>query len=327
MSKRALLTGVFAAAAFVLFAGLFLRFMESKANAAVDQNPEKKKPVVFARTIQLTELNEVLNYPARVEPSIRASINADADGVVTKIIAPLGSAVRAGAALLVIKNTDPVYQYAPMRVTTPVAGVVSHVEVTEGSRVSRGDKLALVTDPDQVRVMIELTAEDLRLVRPGMQAELKVPGSSVAPVTLKVRGVSPFVDPSTGTAACELQLAAKGAQLPPPGVIARVSFKANLRQGISITDSALTYRGKDPFVRVVENGKAKLVPVMLGRKQAGYVEILKGLKAGDALVERTSKFVAEGEEVEVEKPKEEPADSKVPAKEKAASNAAATGTT
>jgi len=99
---------------------------------------------------------------------------------------------------------------------------------------------------------------------------------------------------------CELE--ATNAALPLPGSIARVTFKANVRQGISISDTAITYRGKDPFVRVVTNGKAKLVAVVLGRKQAGTVEILKGLKPGDDVVERTSKFVADGESVEVQDP-------------------------
>lgn len=283
---------------------VFVTFFSLSSIAAID-----KKPIVFVRTIELIELSETLTYPARVEPRIKASVVAEADGVVTKIIAPLGSKVATRSKLLVIKNTDPVYQYSPMVVTAPVSGVVSRVDVTEGSRVSRGDKLALVTDPDQVRVVVEITAEDVRSIEPGQEAELKVPGSANEPVRLRVRGVSPFVDPATGTASAELEVAkgAKTSQLPPPGVIARVFFRANVRKGISVPDTALTYRGKDPYVRIVIDKKAKLVPVSIGRKQAGQVEIIKGLKKGDVLVERTSKFIAEGEEVEVQS-KEKPAD-------------------
>lgn len=260
-----------------------------------------KKPLVFVKKAEITELSEILTYPARIEPRIRATVVAEADGVVTKILAPLGSVVKAGQRLVVIKNTDPVYRYAPMSITAPVAGIVSQVEVSEGSRVARGDKVALVTDPTQARVTVEVTADDIKSIRPGLEAEMQLPGIGAEKVKLKVRGMSPFVDPSTGTASCELELAdGKSGKLPPPGVIARVSFKANVRKGISLPDSVITYRGKDPYVRIIDGGKAKLIGVVIGRKQAGEVEILKGLKVGDVVVERTSKFVADGEDVEIQ---------------------------
>lgn len=271
--------------------------MALAAQAAVD-----KKPVVFTSKLADAELSEMLTYPARVEPRIKASVVAEADGVVTKIIAPLGSSVRAKAPLLVIRNTDPIYRYSPMQVSSTVDGVVSRVEVTEGSRVSRGDKLILVTDPEQVRVAVEITAQDVASIKPGMTAELKMPGSDVA-VPLKVKGISPFVDPATGTASCELELSKikdQAHRMPPLGLIGRVFFRVNVRHGISIPDAAITYRGKDPYVRIVANGKAKLVPVVIGRKESGMVEVTKGLQSGDELIERASGFVADGEAVEIQ---------------------------
>ena len=296
----------------------------SMAQAAIE-----KKPVVFIRPVQLQELAETLNYPARVEPRVKASVTAEVDGVVTKITAPLGSVVKARSPLLVIRNTDPVYQYAPMVVVSTVSGVVSRVEVTEGSRVARGDKLVLVTDPDHVRIVVEVTAQDALAIKPGLEAELKpASGEGQKPLKLKVQGISPFVDPATGTASCELDVekmpapqtkkvgekksdktepATEVARLPQLGMIGRVSFRVNVRKGISISDSAITFRGHDPFVRIVVDGKAKLVAVTLGRKESGSVEILKGLKAGDQVVERASGFVSDGEAVDVQVADKDPA--------------------
>lgn len=282
-------------------------FLSVRARAAVEKNP-----VVFTSKVKLTELSETLAYPARVEPRIRASVLAETDGVVSSIIAPLGSHVRAMAPLIVIKNTDPIYNYAPMVLTAAVDGVVSKVEVTEGSRVARGDKLVLITDPEQLRVEVEVTAYDLPSIRTGQTAELKVPGTENE-VSLKVKGVSPFVDPSTGTASVELELSRgqKSAHLPPLGVLGRVYFRANIRKGISVPDAALTYRGKDPYIRIITHTKAAtpnaveeniahLVAVTIGRKESGQVEILKGLKSGDEFIERSSGFVTEGEAVDVQ---------------------------
>lgn len=273
----------------VLSAGPFVAF---SASAAIP-----KKQVVVAKKAEFKELSDTLTYPARVEPQIRAAVTSETDGVVSKIVAPLGSSVKTGTRLLVIRNTDPVYQYSPVKVTSPVSGIVSRVDVTEGSRVARGDKLLLVTDPSQVRVIVEVAAQDVPLVQAGLETELKFT-SGLAPLKLRVRGISPFVDPATGTAVCELEIL-KGGKLPPPGVIGRVDFRVNVRKGFSIPDSAITYRGKDPYVRVVKDGKAKLVAVIIGKRQSGIVEITKGLAPGDIVVERSSGFIADGEEVEV----------------------------
>lgn len=264
------------------------------------------KPIVFAKSIEMIELSETLTYPARIDARVRAEVVAENDGVVSRILAPLGSEVKVNTPILTIRNTDPVYQYSPMRVTSPVSGVVSRVEVTEGSRVAKGDKLVMVTGPDQVRVIVEITAQDVSSIKTGLEAELKIPGRDFEDgLKVRVRGMSPFVDPATGTATCELELAKAKEKtkqrLPPLGVIGRVVFNVNKRSGISIPDSAITYRGKEPYVRLVENGKAKLVAVKLGRKESGQVEILKGLAKGDQLVERSAGFVADGEEVEVKK--------------------------
>ena len=288
------------------------------------QHPERvfaavqRKPLVYTQAVKSKEISDILTYPARVEPRIRASVVAENDGVVSKIYATLGRTVKSGTPILVIRNTDPVYQYAPMIVPAPVAGVVSRVDVTEGSRVARGDKLVMVTDPEQARVVLEVTAEDVSKIKPGMTAELKLPGDAATEKGLQVRvkGISPFVDPSTGTASCELELvhdSKSKKNLPALGVIGRVVFSVNVHKGISIPDSAITYRGKEPFVRVVTAGKAKLVAIETGHKEAGIVEILRGLKTGDQLIERTTGFVADGEAVEAQDVDKDEASKKIDA--------------
>ena len=265
--------------------------------------------IVFAETIRPISLFESLSYPARVVPKLNTTLLAESDGIVSRIYAPLGQRVGRKQKILEITHTDPVYQYAPIVVLAPVAGVVSAVEVTEGSQVTRGQRLGSVTDPAQIRVTVEVPAQDLRLLSRGMAANLKIAGGEAA-IGLRVRGISPFVDPATGTATCELDLAdAKPALLGAglaPGVVGQVSFKAGAHDGILIPDYAVIYRGTDTFVRVIDrvdaaSGKARQVPVKLGRKDRGNVEVVDGIKAGTTVVMRSSKYVAEGELVSVQK--------------------------
>jgi multidrug efflux pump subunit AcrA (membrane-fusion protein) len=296
----------------ILMLGALAAFTATFASAAVEA--PKPPATVFARTVKAEELFDRLTYPARVTPKISTTILSETDGIVSKIFAPLGQAVRKNQRIMTITHTDPVYQYAPTPIFASVSGVVSSVEVTEGTQVAKGEKLALVTDPTQIRITVEVPAMDLPMLRRGMMGEFKLPNLD-QPVSVTIKGISPFVDPATGTATCELEVekpavstkasagaAATKSTAPslPPGLIGQVDLKANDRKGISIPEFAVFYKGTEPFVRVIENGKAKQVSVSLGRRSRGNVEVLKGLSDGAKLVERTSRYIMDGEAVKVD---------------------------
>jgi multidrug efflux pump subunit AcrA (membrane-fusion protein) len=279
------------------------------ARAAV----EKKPAQVFVDQARRQELADAYVYPARAVPLVNSVLAAEVDGVVSRIDAPLGARVRRGQRVLTLRHTDPVYRYAPVAVTAPVGGIVSGVEVSEGTQVTRGQRLASVTDPARLRLVVEVPAPDLAAIHAGLVGEFRVTGGEPRPV--RVRGVSPFVDPASGTASAELELlplpkpvaggpgaAAKVPPLPAPGQIGQASFRANSRQGVQITEDAVFYRGNDTFLRVIDAArKVRFRPVKLGSRSRGQVEVLAGLGDGEDFVVRASRFVPEGETVEIAK--------------------------
>jgi multidrug efflux pump subunit AcrA (membrane-fusion protein) len=261
--------------------------------------------VVFVDHVKPAELFETLSYPARVIPRFNTTLLAETDGIVSRIYAPLGQRVATRQKVLAITHTDPIYQYAPVYTLSPVSGVVSSMEVTEGTQVTKGQRLGSVTDPSKVRVSVEVPAQDLPYLRKGMPGEFRYAGRDDK-VRLRVRGISPFVDPATGTATCELEVVPGQNVALAPGVLGQATFKANAHRGISIPDYAVIYRGTDTFVRVIPEGsskegqKAMQLAVKLGRKERGSVEVLSGLKADARLVLRASRYVADGEVVTVQ---------------------------
>ncbi|MBI3293222.1 MAG: HlyD family efflux transporter periplasmic adaptor subunit [Deltaproteobacteria bacterium] len=258
----------------------------------------KKRPTVIVETVRTTTLSDVLTYPARIVPKINAVVLSESEGVIQRILAPLGTRVEEGQRLLMMKNTDPVYTYAAVPLTAPVTGVVSAVDVTVGSRVARSQRLMQITDPSQIRITVEVAVSDLQTLRSGLLGELTLPGSEVR-YPVQVAGVSPYVDAATGTATAELKQVGAKSQLP-PGVVGKVTLKARARNGIQVPEYAVSYRGREPFVRVVVDNTAKFVPVTLGTTHLGMVEVLKGLDSNTTLVMRSSGYVADGEEIQIE---------------------------
>jgi RND family efflux transporter MFP subunit len=234
-----------------------------------------------------------------VESRVNSLIYAESDGVISKLHIPLGGHVRRGGKLVTIKHTDPVYQYAPMILTSPVEGIVSQVPVTEGSTIKKDDLVVAVTDPNQVRIIIEIAASDLQSFKTGMTGTFQVSGSAEK-IPATVKGLSPFVDPATGTAKCELVVDQKEVIKLPPGSVGEAHFSINERRGFVFPENAIVYRGRDTFVRIVTGNTAKKIPVTLGRRQRGNVEILTGLHEGDQVIERSSEFIADGDKVQID---------------------------
>lgn len=255
--------------------------------------------IVFGKAAQLTEISDELSYPARVTPKVNTTVMAESDGVISQVPTILGQRVKRGDTLLVITHTDPVYKYAPMKVLSPISGVISSIEVTEGAQVNKGQKLSSVTDPKKLRIVVETPAEDLDSLKRGMMGEFKITGRAET-VPVRLQGVSPFVDPSTGTATSEFEIAPKSATLA-PGIVGRITLKVHQRKGIQIPEYAVTYRNQSPFARIFEGGKVRFSALQIGKKQDGLVEVLKGLRENDIVVQRSSRFVAEGETVELDK--------------------------
>ncbi len=253
---------------------------------------------VFTEKVVRQLIYNILTYPARVESRVNAIVRTESDGAVTDILKPLGSRVHRGEVVAVVKHTDPVYQYAPLNVIASVTGVVSVVHITPGSLVNKGDAIVTLTDPNQLRVMIEVPAADINSIHRGLIGDLSV--ASIPNLQAEVQGVSPAVDPMLGTASCEMKVSAKAQKKIMPGMVGSIEFQVNQHNGILLPDYAIVYRGENTFVRLVENGVAKRIPVKIGEKRHGQVEVLNGLKEGDQVIDRASRYVSDGEPVQVE---------------------------
>lgn len=263
------------------------------AQAATD-----KTPIVSTEIAKKAEIFDQLTYPARIDSAVNAKILAESDGTVAKILAPLGAKVSRRAAIVQVQNMEPGYSFAPMNLKSPVNGIVSQIKVSVGSQVTKGQEIATVIDPSSLRIVIEVAAGDVLNVKRGLKGELFLSGQE-KPTKVEVLGVSPLVDPATGTSTAELKVVGNKSTLT-PGTLGQVRFKANTRSGIVMPDGAVVYKGDATNVRLVVGGKAKVAPVKLGLKRQGKFEVLSGLKEGDEFIIRSSEFVADGDVVKVQ---------------------------
>jgi multidrug efflux pump subunit AcrA (membrane-fusion protein) len=261
----------------------------------------EKVKSVFIKKVNKSEVFDLYTFPARIEPEVNSLILSETQGVVTELPVVLGQQVKKGQIVAKVKNTDPVFKFKPVILKSPIDGVVSGVYFSQGSQVTRGEKLLLVTDPKQVKVLIEIPSKDLASMEKGMKGTLSLK-TSKNPVPVEIVGISPYVHPATGTATAQIRSTDNEAVLV-PGTLGKVSFKSNVHEGIMLPQSVLTYVGKFPHIRLVEEKEQKFtikkIKVEIGPKRRGEVEILKGLDDGQMVVERSSGFIKDGDQVEV----------------------------
>jgi multidrug efflux pump subunit AcrA (membrane-fusion protein) len=124
-------------------------------------------------------------------------------------------------------------------------------------------------------------------------------------MTLKLIGISPNVDPATGTASAELAPSGPDMDSLRPGLIGKITLKAGLHQGFLVPEDVVIQTQDKAYLRVVDAGVAKKIPVTLGAYLRGRIEIVQGLSEGMKVVERASGYVGDGDKVKVEESKED----------------------
>lgn len=294
---------------FEFFVFLFCALMFSPAFAANPSGPvNASKPKVIIQNIKsTTDLRRFL-YPARVEPKVNSVVTAETEGHVRKILKTLGSPVRAGEIVLYLENRDPAFTYSAIAVRAPVSGVVSLLAIQLMGHVGKGDKLFAVMNVDSLRVSAEVPAAEVSTLQLGARGEFQMDFNSNLKYPIRLVGLSPIVDPRTGTATAEIEFfkdpkmsSRNKMVIPPAGSVGQVSFETTSGQIIMVPESAIGYVEGKPTVKVLDNeNRSRRQIIELGEQREALFVVKTGLKSGDRMVVRANRNVKDGEEIEIE---------------------------
>jgi multidrug efflux pump subunit AcrA (membrane-fusion protein) len=278
--------------------------------------PAPDKAKVILQEMKQTDDTRRLLVPTKVEARVASLVTAEAEGFVTRIVKSLGSRVKAGDVILYVENKDPAFTYAKVPVRSPVTGVVSQMMPSLMSRVSRGDKLFVVMDPKELKLTAEIPGSELSLISPGTPGVFKQNLDDKEGSPIRVSGISPLVDPRTGTAAAELEFVIPKASpkkagskepasavpaLPSIGMVGHALFEMSRGKVLLIPESALGYADGKPTVKVLD-GKGLVVRknIELGEQKESLLVVKSGLEAGEKLIVRSNRTVKDGEAVDVD---------------------------
>jgi Cu(I)/Ag(I) efflux system membrane fusion protein len=170
----------------------------------------------------------------------------------------------------------------------PASGFVTTKDVLAGARIEPGMTLFTVTDLSRVWVEGEVYEFEAPLVRLGQEARVTLAYDPSRTYSGRIRYIDPYLNTDTRTLRVRFEFDNPGLALK-PGMYADVELDAQAVEGILIPEAAILDAGLRQIV-YVKTGEGRFEPrqVKVGLRGDGQAQILSGVKAGEAVVDRAS---------------------------------------
>jgi membrane fusion protein, copper/silver efflux system len=164
---------------------------------------------------------------------------------------------------------------------SPVSGFVIEKPAVQGRRFEAGEKLFDLVDLSHLWVISDVYVSELPIIRVGQPARITLslfPGKEFA---AKVDYIYPLLANETRTARVRFVIPNSGGQLK-PRMFTDVELKIDLGRRLTIPEDAVIDTGSKKVV-YVDKGEGYFEPreVVLGVQGEGFVEVTKGLQAGE----------------------------------------------
>ena len=210
-------------------------------------------------------------------------------GVVRTLSKRLGDEVKKGELLAVVESNQSLTTY---ELKAPMAGVITERQASLGEYVSEQKPAFVITDLSSLWVDFSVYRRDLAKVKVGETVRID-PEDGAEPIEAKISYLSPIGAADTQSAVARAVIANDGRFR--PGLFAAGSV-ATAEQPVPLAvslDAVQSLEGRD-VVFVREGDRFAARDVTLGRRDGRAVEVVTGLKAGEAYASRNS-FVVKAE--------------------------------
>jgi cobalt-zinc-cadmium efflux system membrane fusion protein len=216
-----------------------------------------------------------------------ANVMARFPGPVRSLRANVGDSVRAGQALASVESNLSLTTYT---VSAPISGMVLARNASVGSVASEGSPLFEIADLSSLWVDLHIFGSDAQHIRPGVPVKVTRMSDGAVVETVLERVLPGTATASQSTVARATIANADGLWRPGSAVKARITVERQPAALVVPISALQNFRDWEVvFIRVGDTYEVR--PVELGKRDAKQVEVLSGLKAGDAVVTEQSYLI------------------------------------
>jgi len=261
------------------------------APAGRDENiviltPENLQNVTLkVQPAKLANLGMTLKAAGRISANAikTAKVTPTLEGRVTKLNFDLNDPVKAGDVVALVESPELLGR--PLELKAPIDGVIIERAATVGEQVEKSVAIYTISDPAQLWAIAEVKERDIAAVQIGQAAAFTTLAFPDEKFHGRVILIGNQVEAGSRTVEVRIAVDNAAGRLK-PGMFADVEIVTTMLDNVlQIPDRALETEGENQIVFVaLAPDKFEKRVVKLGLEQAGQVQILDGVKAGENVV-------------------------------------------
>lgn len=171
-----------------------------------------------------------------------------------------------------------------MQIRAPFEGVVGLRQVSIGAYVNAGQALVELVRLNPLEVEFQVPESQVARLVTGQSVNVQLDAMPGVKFDGAITAIAPSVQINGRSVSVRAKLNNQEGKLV-PGQFAQVLVElSKVASTMMIPEQAIWPNGDQKMVYVVSKGKANLVPVQLGSREPGWVEITSGLKVGDEVI-------------------------------------------
>jgi len=229
-----------------------------------------------ARTLRQT----IIAYGSlTTAPEQLSHVRARYSGLIASVKATVGDVVAAGDLLALVESNESLRTYG---IRAPIAGTVVQRHANAGE-VSGDQVLFSIANFDMLWAELRIYPTQQVRVRPGQSVILEIGGREVRS---QLRNIIPALDKPYRLARTRIDNTGLGLS---PGLLVEGHIETGeIPVPLAVEKTAVQTLGGRPGVFVRDADEYTFTPLVLGRSDGHYVEVLEGLEAGQSYVHRNS---------------------------------------
>ena len=184
-----------------------------------------------------------------------------------------------------------------MKVRAPFDGVIGFRAISLGAFLQPGSKIARLVDIDYIKIEASMPEKTSQNYRVGEEVIFRVDGID-RDLKAVIYAIDPQIDEATRTITIRARYNNKDGVLI-PGMFARVTSNVSGNNSLFVPSESVTTDATGRSVWVSRNNRATLVPITIGIRNEGMIEVLSGLNRGDTVITTGLMQLREGMSVSI----------------------------
>ena len=190
------------------------------------------------------------------------------------------------------------------RIAAPFDGVVGARYVAPGDRITDKKALVRIDAIDRLQLSFAISEQGVAFARTGVKLEVRVRPFPDEIFPGEVYFVSPSLDPATRRMILKAWVPNADHRLV-PGLFGNVDLEIAQRENaLLVPESSVVFDREGTYVWRVREEVAERVPIEIGLRKGGHVEVTLGLSPGDTIVTAGTHKVIEGRKLRAAAPTE-----------------------